>query len=366
MRNVLPVDLDLSRFRRIEALQESQNRRLAAARGPHEGGRHVGLGHEVEAVEHGLVVAVAEAHAAEGDPPVRDLEVRQARRNRLGRGMVENVVHHLRAGDAVLELQPQPREAFCRLVRHQQRGHEREERSRVRVVQRHAPAAVEDHGADGEAGERIGDGPRHGRARRHPVRAALDLAHGGTHAPAHLVFEVEGLDDARALHGFLHRLHDLRRARIAADHELADAPDRLVEQQRRDGQRHERDEREDRLLHEHDDDEAQQREYVAARGRDDRLQRVAHAVGRIDQARDEVARMTVVKEAHVLPQQVVEQAALRAGDDRVADAREGDRGEVRHQAAQDEQAEDDPRHEAQVAEPLALHDPVQDGLQQVG
>ena len=293
-------------------------------------------------------------------------QVRQARRDRLGRRMVEHVVHHLRAGDAVLKLQPQPREALGRLVGHQQRGDERKERARVGMMQRDAPAAVEDHGADGEAGERVGDRPRHGGARRHAVRAALDLAHGRFHAAAHFVFEVERLDDARALHGLLHRLHDLRRAGVPADHELADAPDRLVEQQRGDRERHERDEREDRLLHEHDDDEAQQRENVAARGRDDRLQRVAHAVGRIDEARDEVARMTVVEEAHVLPQQVVEQTALGVGDDRIADARERDRCEEGDEAPQDEETEDEPRHEAQVAEPLALHDPVENGLQQVG
>lgn len=76
--------------------------------------------------------------------------------------------------------------------------------------------------------------------------------------------------------------------------------------------------------------------------------------------------MAILEEAHVLAQQVIEQARLHARHDLVAGARQDHEITVGRQATQNEQARHRPGEQPQRAEPLGLDHAVQHGLQQPG
>ena len=131
--DVLAVDRRPPVAQRIEALDDAEDRRLAAARRADQSRRLVGLGDEIDAVERVLAGAVGEAGVCERDAPLAHVQRRRARPRRLARRRIEHFVDLRRADQAVLEVDRKAAEALGRLVGQQQRAEEGDERADVGV-----------------------------------------------------------------------------------------------------------------------------------------------------------------------------------------------------------------------------------------
>ena len=84
----------------VEAQQQGQHRRFAAAGGADQRGDLAGLGCETHAVEHHLVDAVGEADVAQFDPCVGQLQGRLVVVGKLARRAVDDLEQHARADQA--------------------------------------------------------------------------------------------------------------------------------------------------------------------------------------------------------------------------------------------------------------------------
>ena len=170
---------------------------------------------------------------------------------------------------------------------------------------RHAPAPVKQNQRDHEAAERFRDRTRQRDAARHPVGRLLHVADRLIHALAHHALEVEGLDNADALHGLLHDVHDAGRAVERPSREAADAPDDAAEQKCADRHAREGENRHERIVVDHHRHEPGQRDEIASGGGHHELHDIAHPVGREGQPGYQFGRLPVSVEGDRLGEQMV-------------------------------------------------------------
>ena len=183
-------------------------------------------------------------------------------------------------------------------------------------------AAVKDDGGDGEAAETLHDRARTRTHASELVRRLPEAFDRGALPGAHEILEGERLDDANALRGLLHRFHHLRGALELARHDLAHADADLAHPEHRERNQHQRQERKQRILRHHDDDEPDNRQRVARKCRDQKVEHGARRLGDEGLTGDEYGRMRLAVIADLHPQHLVEHALLDVGDNAVADPRQ--------------------------------------------
>ena len=119
---------------------------------------------KLDRVQHPLLRTIAEHDVAEFDPARRDLEVACAGRVLLEFAGVEEIVEHADAEQGRRQVDVEPRHALHRLVKHDDRGDEREQAAGLVAANNDGVTAVEHDRRDGEAAEALHD---RARARAH-------------------------------------------------------------------------------------------------------------------------------------------------------------------------------------------------------
>ncbi len=245
-------------------------------------------------------------------------------RARSAVGQVENVEQDLHAGEVVVQVDVEPRDALGRLIGEQERGDERHEFAGSGIEHQHAIAGIEKHDPDGDPAQRF---HQRRRAVRYPgelVRGGLDAFDALVHARTHDRFEIERLDDAEALDRLLHRLEDLGAAAILGEHDGAHPLDQLAHTEDRRRHDHDADQRHERRLIDHDRDEPDQRQQVASQRIDQQVEDLRRRTGAEGDARGEFRGVAIGIEGDVLLEQLVEHPLLVFGDDVIGDAGHGD------------------------------------------
>ena len=227
----------------VEAQQQRQHRRLAAAGGADQRGDLAGLGDEAHAVEHRLAGAIGEADVAQFDPRVGQFQRRLVVVGGFAGRAVDDFQQHPRADQLAVEVDVEPRQPLGRLGRQQEGGHEREELAGRGAERDHAVAAVQQTAGDGEAAERFHQRVGAVGDPRHLVGVALDGGDVLVDALLHRLFQRERLDGADALQRFLHGLQDVGGAGELVVGEALDALDQLAQEQHRRRHHHEADQR---------------------------------------------------------------------------------------------------------------------------
>ena len=142
--DVLAVDQDAPGIDVVEAQDQIEHRRLAAARGADQ------RGDLARAARRKLMPRSTGASATVGEVHVGEFEARRRQRERravvivrLARRAVDDLVEHAHADQIVIEVDVEPRQALGRLVGEQERRHERNKLARRRARFDHAVAAVD-------------------------------------------------------------------------------------------------------------------------------------------------------------------------------------------------------------------------------
>ncbi len=268
------------------------------------------------AVEDGLAGPIGEADIAQLDPRVGQLQRRLVVVGMLARRAVDDFEQHAGADELAVEVDVEPRQPLGRLGRHQERGHEGEERAGRGVERDHAVAAIEQAAGDREAAEHLHQRVGAVGDAGHLVGVALDDRDVLVDALLHGVFERECLHRADALERFLHRLQDVGGAGELVEGEALDALDQLAQHQHRRRHHDEADERHHRVLPHHHADHGEQHHEVAPDGVDQHVEHVGDGFGAGGQPRQEFRRMPFGEEADALAHQLGEQLALVGGEDR--------------------------------------------------
>ena len=319
--DILLIDDDLAALGVIEAQDQVEHGRFAAARGPDQRGQLARLGHERYAAQHRFVAAIGEMNVVEFQPRRLDLQGRLVVVDRFARRAVDHLEQDAHAHQPAVELDVETGKALGRFVGQQERGDEGEELPGRGAGLDDAIAGIDKGEGDRAAAERL-----HQRARaigdaRHLVGFMLDVRDIAVEALAHDIFEREGLDDVDALQRFLQRLHDARAAMELAARDGVDAADHLAQNQERRRYDHEAEERHHRVLHHHHRHQSDQRQQIASDRGDQQIDHLRGRGGAGGQPRDEFGRMAVGEKAEALVEQLGEHGALIVSDDPVADAR---------------------------------------------
>ncbi len=251
-RDILSVDRDGAAADFVEAQDQVEDGRLAAAGGADQRGHLAGLGHEGEIADHLLAGAIGELDVGELDPSVREDQRRLVLVGRLGRRVVDDVEQDAHADEAAVEIDIEAGKPLRRLVGQHEGGQEGEELAGRGAGFDHPEAAVDQRARDREAAECL-----HQRARavgdaRPFVRFSLELGDVRVEARAHAVLERIGLDDTDPLHGLLHRLQNARIAGELLVRDRFDAFDQLAQDQHRRRHHGDAEQRHDGVLHRHD------------------------------------------------------------------------------------------------------------------
>ena len=281
-------------------------------------------------------------------------------------GEFEHFEQDAHADQSAVELDIEARQALGRLIGQEERGDEGEELARRRPGRDDAIAAIGDGHGDGDAAERFHQ--RRGAAgnARQLVGLVLDRRDVAVEAFAHGVFQRERLDDADALQRLLQRLDDTGAAHELAVRDPFDAADQLAQHQQSRRRHHEGEKRHQRVFDDHDGDQPDQRQQVAAERGDqevDDLRRRRRAGG---EARDEFGRVPVGEKADALVEQLGEHAPLIVGDDAVADLRQQHAVAVGREAFGGEQGDGDAAEDEDAGEALVDVGLVDDVADQVG
>ena len=347
----------------IEAQDEVHHRRLAAARAADQRRRLAGFGDEADGVQDRLPGPIAEHHVAKFDSAVRDLELGRLGRVLLVVALVEEAVEHADAEQRRRQVDMQSRHPLHRLVEHDHRGDEGKQAAGRVAADDDRIAGIEDDGGDGEAAETLHD---RARARAHAselVRRLPEALDRLLLPGAHEILEREGLDDADALRGLLHRFHHLRGALELARHDLAHADADLAHAEHGERNQHQRQERQQGILRHHDDDEPDDRQRVARKCGDEKVEHAARRLGDEGLTGDEYGRMRLAVIADLHPQHLVEHAPLDVGDNAVADPRHDDLLSVGRQAldrVDDHDRDRDLPHRLEIAADEDLVDDLAD------
>ena len=338
--DVLPVDQDLADGRIVEARNEADDGRFAGAGRADQRRGLAAFGHETDALEDLLAIAIGEVDIVERDRCGRHLQRLRIRLVALVRHRVEDFVDHPRIDGGALQRHLQARKTTGRIVGHQEGGDEGEEGARRYIVVDRAEGGIAENAGDREARK----GLRHRRGALgqagDPVRAVLRTLDDRLDLALQLLLHGEGLDDRDALDRLLHGAENMavdldrfaRRVAQAARH-VAKA-----DQQRRRDQ--EDDDRQHPVLAEHDADQRDQREEIARDRGDRHVQNVADARNVLADLGGDAGGAGIGEVADAERHQVGVEAALIAGDDVVADLRQSDSLPVGGKAAHDEGDED--------------------------
>ena len=173
--DVLAVDQDAAGIDGIEAQDQVEHRRFAAARRPDQRCNLARLRDEAHAAKYRRAGTIGKAHVVEFEPRRSELERRTVVVVRFARRAIDHLVEDANAHQIVVEVDVEPRQSLGRLVGEQKRGKEGNEFARRRPGFDHAVAAVDRRQRDGKAAERF-----HQRAGaigdpRHLVRFVLDF-----------------------------------------------------------------------------------------------------------------------------------------------------------------------------------------------
>ena len=196
-------------LRIIEAGDQVDERGLARAGRPHEGDALPGLHRKRNVPERGrALIAVVQAHVAEGQLAERLVQRQRAAAFGLEGGIVEDGEYALGPGKGVLHVHIRTVQALERRIQHGKRAHEGKERARRHIALDDLAAAVPDDQPDAEGADEF---HHRGRQLGHAGLAEIDVDDPGVflvEAPRFLLFGGEGLDDPDAAEQLLQHAGD--------------------------------------------------------------------------------------------------------------------------------------------------------------